>query len=561
MQSCVLSPLNVRSAGELGTLRAVHGWGVGSSRVMGWTGASYRRRGGDGIPRQRLRCGRYCGPRSFSGGHRATATTWRRLGNVRPQRPRPAPGQPVLLRRHAHARPEVRQAGGAQPWFERQLTPTRVKDRPPTGSVHWWPSLHRGPADLWQRQIQEVEAGWEVMDDYAALGADAPDDLAPAAARGDDRVLGEPPARRRGRRRAVHPPRRLRRRRSASTHSAGSTRCCSPRRAPGDAHLPRRRRARPRSTPTRTSGRELLELHTVGAGELRREGRARLRADPHRLLRRHWESWRGPSTTTTTTTAARSRSWGSSDKNKKATARRSPRAYLRYLAHHPDTAEHLARQKLCLKFIATSRRPGPGPPARPGLPAERHRDRPGAARARGLPVLPAGRGDKVRDPGEDVVATYRALGVKIADARPAREATARRSSRWSGRATRSGIAVHLGPAQRPADRQRVLVLAGPAAGLDARSTAAGRRLVPDDGDALPEPEGGCPAGGPLRRARRPPVPAAAAPTATHGPAQGLLPGAVDVKPHDRITEDHELVQWRFPRLLTTLLDSPDHLSR
>ena len=37
--------------------------------------------------------------------------------------------------------------------------------------------------------------------------------------------------------------------------------------------------------------------------------------------------------------------------------------------------------------------------------------------------------------------------------------------------------------------------------------------------------------------------------------------AVDVKPYETVDKDHELIKWRFPQLLTTLLDSPDHLSR
>src|SRR4051812_37330364 len=62
---------------------------------------------------------------------------------------------------------EVRRAGGAQAWFERQLDPKRIKDKATDKISHWWPSLHRAPADLWQRQNDGIEGGWEVMDDYA----------------------------------------------------------------------------------------------------------------------------------------------------------------------------------------------------------------------------------------------------------------------------------------------------------------------------------------------------------------------------------------------------------
>jgi hypothetical protein len=37
--------------------------------------------------------------------------------------------------------------------------------------------------------------------------------------------------------------------------------------------------------------------------------------------------------------------------------------------------------------------------------------------------------------------------------------------------------------------------------------------------------------------------------------------ATDVKPKDYIIEDHELIEWKFGRLLATILDSPDHYSR
>ena len=37
--------------------------------------------------------------------------------------------------------------------------------------------------------------------------------------------------------------------------------------------------------------------------------------------------------------------------------------------------------------------------------------------------------------------------------------------------------------------------------------------------------------------------------------------AVDVAPGERITRDHGLVKWGFPRLLTTFLDSPDFYAR
>ena len=62
---------------------------------------------------------------------------------------------------------EVRRAGGARAWFERQLRPRTVKDGKAGRLQSWWPSLRRSPRELWQRQINDIEGGWEVMDDYA----------------------------------------------------------------------------------------------------------------------------------------------------------------------------------------------------------------------------------------------------------------------------------------------------------------------------------------------------------------------------------------------------------
>jgi hypothetical protein len=36
---------------------------------------------------------------------------------------------------------------------------------------------------------------------------------------------------------------------------------------------------------------------------------------------------------------------------------------------------------------------------------------------------------------------------------------------------------------------------------------------------------------------------------------------VEVPPLEKITRSHQLVQWKMPRLLTTLLDHPAHMTR
>ena len=125
----------------------------------------------------------------------------------------------------------------------------------------------------------------------------------------------------------------------------------------------------------------------------------------------YWESWR-PLYSDDDHYVGRVKVKGFRDKNEKADGKATTAAYLRYLAHHKDTAQHLA-YKLCVKFVD---------------------DKPSKALVRHLakvylendtaivPVLRAlvasrsfqrAHDKKVRDPGEDVVATYRVLGVKI----------------------------------------------------------------------------------------------------------------------------------------------------
>ena len=101
--------------------------------------------------------------------------------------------------------------------------------------------------------------------------------------------------------------------------------------------------------PNENLGRELLELHTVGAGNYNEKdvkSSARILTGWSVDM---WESWR-PSTTRTTTTCGTVKVKGFKDKNRKANGKALTADYLRYLAHHPDTAEHLAA-KLCEKFI------------------------------------------------------------------------------------------------------------------------------------------------------------------------------------------------------------------
>ena len=125
---------------------------------------------------------------------------------------------------------DVRKAGGARSWFERQLKPNSIKDKKAGRLQAWWPSLKRGPKELWERQITGVEGGWEVMNNYARWSLMRRMVSQAAGLRGHGGVLGEPPARPRAAATPSSPTASTTATRSASTRWDASTRCCSPRR-------------------------------------------------------------------------------------------------------------------------------------------------------------------------------------------------------------------------------------------------------------------------------------------------------------------------------------------
>ena len=311
--------------------------------------------------------------------------------------------------------------------------------------------------------------------------------------------------------------------------------------------------------PNENLGRELLELHTVGAGHYTEKDVR----DSARILTGYsvdyWETWRAKYNAEDHY-RGKVKVKGFKDKNGKIIGKATTSAYLRYLAHHKDTAEHLA-YKLCVKFV------GDKPPkALVRHLARVYLDNDTAI----VPVLRAlvasrsfqqAHDNKVRDPGEDLVATYRVLGVKIkAPAVEEVDGSALQALVWQSDSI-GHRAVLVGAARRPAHRQRVVVLAGQADGLDARSTWAQRQGWADEATNYRKPQQWLPGKHPRFDEL---VDHLCRQLLHKESSKNLLKAcctAVDVKPYDPIDKDHDLVKWQFPQLLTTLLDSPDHLSR
>lgn len=451
---------------------------------------------------------------------------------------------------------DVRRAGGAAPWFERQLTrPGSFPDRSADEVRRWWPDLDRSPRDLWQRQVQEVRGGWEVMEDYGrwlllrrvrtrrpvlekmtefweamlhvpvsgdghfTWRVDYGDTIRRNALGRFDQLLADA---------ATHPAMLI------SLSAATST----------------------KRAPNENLGRELLELHTLGAGNYSEDdvkASARILTGWHVDL---WETWQASYVKEdhwTGTVEVR----GFRHTNRKADGREVTRDYLRYLAHHPDTARHVC-ERLATKFV---------------------RDEPPAALVRRLakvylrndtaivPVLRAlvaskefraSAGEKLRDPSEDVVATYRALGVKVG--RPSRSDSAANAILWQ--ASSLGLSPHAWP--RP-DGSPVTdaVWASPARALASMSMHWGMAggWWPSENLRYREPDAWIPAKKPVRFDD---LVDAVSRDLLHRPATKQLLAtarlATGCGAREKIDREHELYRWAFPRLLAAVLDSPDHLA-
>lgn len=303
---------------------------------------------------------------------------------------------------------EVRAAGGHLAWFDRQLA--TAYDGSADNLCDWWPDLHRSAADLWGRTIGEVRGGWEVMWDYGNRSLMrrmvSPRQVLEVMTEFWENHLHVPTSvdnifvYRVGygdviRQHALGRFEDLLR--AATTHpamlmylgNAGST----------------------KSHPNENQGRELLELHTVGIGNYTEEdvkNSARILTGHRADLYKTWDYYYSPKDHWTGPVQV----MGFSHPNADPDGRAVVDAYLSYLARHPATARRIAI-KLARSFVSDT------PPSTlvdhlaavylandtAIVPVLRALVR--------TPEFKASADRLVRDADEDVVATYRVLGVTV----------------------------------------------------------------------------------------------------------------------------------------------------
>jgi hypothetical protein len=450
---------------------------------------------------------------------------------------------------------QVRHHGGAHRWFEWQLQPSRIKDGDAGALVSWFPGLSWSPAKIWYETTHGGTPGWQVMQDYQSWvllrRMTSNRQLLETMTEFWENHLHVPVyadgvytwRKRYGDVLRTHALDSFENLLWASTtHPAMGIFLDN---AVSD-----------KDHPNENLGRELLELHTVGVGNYTESD---VKSSARILTGWHVDEWNTWAATYEPTAhwVGRVKVGSFRSANRSADGREVTRAYLRYLAHHPDTAHRIAR-RLATVFVHDD------PPASLVNHLAKVYLHHGTQIRPVLRALVASKpfrnavGDKVRDPEADLVATYRAIGVRVR--KPASRNTAAHQITWVA----DGIGQSVGAWPRP-DGQPV----------DNASWASPARMMGSMSFHYGAAGGWWPSQGIRYR-----TPVSWLPATTvqfkvlvdhlsqqilhRHSSDALLKAccqAVAATPTTQIDENHAVIRWQFPRLLTTILDSPDHFRR
>lgn len=446
---------------------------------------------------------------------------------------------------------QVRRRGGARAWFEWQLRPGRIKDPKYAATKRWWPDLSRNPASLWKRHSDGVRGGWQVMDDYQrwviARRTTSRRQVLETMTQFWENHLYVPTN---GEQWFVH---RTSYGETIRKHALGRYDNLLVAAITHPAMLIHLDNISSSAEhPNENLGRELLELHTVGRGH-HTEADVKTSA---RILTGWsvdaWKTWK-PVYRQDLHATGRVRILGFNHANASKDGRQVTRLYLRHLARHPRTAQRIAH-RLAVKFVSDD-----PPPALVNKLARVYLRNNTAIK----PVLRAlvkskqfraSAGRKVRDPIEDVVATYRVLRVRVNA--PISSQSGANAVLWQ---TSEVGATPFGwprPDGTPIDNAAWSSTSRLLNSLKVHYTLAGG-WWPTQRTAYRRPKAWVPKSG-MRFDR---LVDHLCRSLLHQPSNPRLLRAcceaVGLTPSARITHDHGLVKWEMARLLTTLLDSPE----
>jgi hypothetical protein len=456
---------------------------------------------------------------------------------------------------------DVRRAGGARKWFEQQLSPSSVSDPAVSGLRSWWgQGLSLSAEALWHRQRDGIEGGWVVMANYQRWAllrriksrrqvqevmAEFWENHFNVPVNGDAAFTWRTDFGVQLRAKALTSFSELLK--TATLHpsmgiyldNAVST----------------------KSAPNENLGRELLELHTVGRAAGYTEDdvknsariltgyRVNMWTDFAASYRKE-DHWIGPVTVL-----------GFHHDNGAQDGRPVTEAFLDYLARHESTARRIAR-KLCVKFVSDD-----PPESLVGRLASVYLQhdtqiKPVLRALVGSAEFAASVGKKVRDPGEDLVATYRLLRTKVSQPPAPSPDNAHTLGEYAAHAIvwqcgSMGSAPFSWP--RP-DGQPV----------DNESWSSPARLISSMSTHYGMSGGWWPRRGITYRSRKkwaPELPIRFDKLVDHLSQQilhqrstaALLEAcciAADTRPGEKITAQHPVLDWASPRLLTVFFDCP-----
>lgn len=450
---------------------------------------------------------------------------------------------------------QVGAAGGARAWFEQQLA--TAYDGSADNLADWWPHLNLGPTAVWNLQTSGTRFGYRVMYDYGRrllvrrLVSPRPvlevmqefwENYLNVSVNGDSQFTW------RARYGAVIRKHALGRfdqlLQEAITHPAmliyldggNST----------------------KDHPSENLARELLELHTVGVGAFKERDvkhAARLLTGYRIADRDDWTASYDRSVHAT----GKVRVLGFKNRNKRRDGRPATRKLLRYLARHPKTARRIAH-RLAVTFIGDNPSPALVDRLAKVYRANGTAIKPVLQALVDSPEFAASAGSKVRDPSQDVVATFAALGVQLAP--PSAQEDLSGASLIVHMAETVGLAPMAWPLPdgSPQANSPWTSPARMMASFDLHWRMA-TRSQPNRNVTYRMPEQWLPAPSVSLRDLVDHM----SRLIHHRPSTATLLQAcceaVELDPGETITASHPLVTMFMPRLLVVFLDHPNHLTR
>jgi uncharacterized protein (DUF1800 family) len=450
----------------------------------------------------------------------------------------------------------VKAAGGIDRWFAQQLSPGSISDAYYTDSQKWWYANRATPKEIWARDDAGTEGVWEANAHYQRWSMlrrmySQRQVLETMAAFWEHHFHVPADGGDAGGHRN-HYGRMIRSKalgrfdtllNAVITHPAMG--CYL-----GNA-------TSTKDSPNENLGRELLELHTVGrtAGYTEEDVKhsARILTGWRVDVWDTWDDYYDPDAHWT----GRVNVLGFTHPNSSGDGRAATKAYLDYLAHHPATARRIAR-KLAVRFVSDN----------PSSALVAHLASVYLANDTAIaPVLKSlvastefktSAGKKTRTPEEDVIATYRALGVRVAP--PTSDDSAAVAMLWQTEQIGQQPFTWPRPDGRPDTADAWSSVSRILGSLEVHYSMSGR-WWPSNGITYKSPAAWLPASSIrfdalvdhlsrsiLGRS------STALLLQTACEATGLTPGTV-------ITASHALVRWGFPDLLTVFLDGPTHIAR